>query len=143
MPWGGGSVSESPNKTSAAVDASPDSTTLTTAYASGWVSDWISGPAARTARLLMTFGTADATTFEVKLEVEDGSGTDGFTTLRASGGVAVIDEIQLAPAASSSTERYAIQVQIPEVRRFRLRAKKTGGSSTATLTLEYLLDLEA
>lgn len=136
--WGGG-ITTPINKTDTAVDASPDTKTLTTSYANGWVSDWISAPLAQYARLLLTLVNDDATSIELKLEVEDSSGTDGFTTLRVTAGVAEVDEISWEPTADE-TERVAIQVFVPECRRFRVRAKKTGGTGDVTLTLKYLLD---
>lgn len=126
-------------KTLAAVDASPGTKTLTSAYASGWESSWVKAGAAELVRLLCTFTTADATTFQLRLLMEDDSGTDGFITMRLAGGTATIDEISLTPAGASATERYALQVHVPECRHFKVQAKKTGGSGDPTLTLEYVV----
>lgn len=140
----GGGVVTPINKTETAIDVSPAITDLTDAYADGWVSDWISAPLAQYVRLLMTFITEDADSFELRLEVEDGSGTTGYTTLRISSGTATIDEIQITPAAASATETYAVQVFVPDCRRFRVRAKETGAGSTApTLAIKYVLDSAA
>lgn len=140
----GGGVVTPINKTETAIDVSPEDASLTDAYADGWVSGWISAPLAQYVRLLLTLTTSDADSFELRLEVEDSSGTDGFTTLRISSGTASIDEVQITPAAASATERYAVQVFVPDCRRFRVRAKETGAGSTApTLTLEYVLDSAA
>lgn len=126
-------------KTSAALDASPATKTLTDAYASGWASSWISAGGSDLVRLLLTFTTADATTFQLRLLVEDESGTDGFITMRIASGTASVDEVTITPAGASATERYALQVHVPECRRFKVQAKKTGGSGAPTLTMEYVV----
>ena len=140
MSWGGGGVQTPINKSALAASVSPVSTTLTSAYSAGWVTSWVTAAQAQYARLFLILGTGDATTIQLKVEVEDGTGTDGHTAMRVSDGAAEIDEVQITPAAASATERYALQVFVPECRRFRVRAKKTGGVGTVTLALEYLLD---
>jgi len=140
MSWGGGGVQTPINKSALATSVSPASTTLTSAYSAGWVTSWVTAAQAQYARLFLILGTGDATTIQLRVEVEDGTDTDGHTAMRVSDGAAEIDEVQITPAAASATERYALQVFVPECRRFRVRAKKTGGAGTVTLALEYLLD---
>jgi len=121
---------KSPN----ALDVSPSTTTVTTAYASGWVTSWIDPGLAWFARMLLFVTKADATTIELLLEVEDVDGTDGYETWRISSGAASKDEVTLTAADLGTTHRIALQVDVSDVRRLRLRAKKTGGSGTVTLT---------
>lgn len=125
-------------KSTLATSISPGTTTLTTAYASGWVSAWAEAGNALYARLLLTYTTGDSTSLQVKLEVEEDGGTTGYTTLRVSEGTASTDEVSVTASGASATDTVSLQIMIPECRRFRVRAKKTGGAGTATLAAKVL-----
>lgn len=127
-------------KTANAVDLSPTSLTLTAAYG-GWISDIFDCSKFDVLKVYLEFsGGLDATTVELKSQVEDRLGVDFFTEFQVQPGVApqavTLDEIQVTVAdLAAESSRICIHFSCKTFRRVRFQAKRTGGTAGA-LTLE-------
>ena len=110
-------------------------TAVPTSYGT-WDSGWIDVGLADDLRLLCTFVKSDATSLQLKLEVEDSSGTTGFETFKVSSGTASVDEVSITASALDATHYFALGVSTVDVRRVKVHAKTTGGGDTATLALD-------
>jgi hypothetical protein len=113
---------------------------LTDAYASGWESSWHDVGNATEATFLLTLVKDGATTVELVVDVEQLAGTTGYTRLRVgSDGAAAVDQAQLTCSALGATETLSLPIDVRDVRRVRLRAKRTGGDSGTTLAASVLV----
>lgn len=116
-----------------------EATALTDVYASGWVSEWLDVGLASHARLLLTLVKGTATTVELKLEAEQENGTNGYEEFKVADGAASLDEIAITCADLGTTHRIALPIEVVDVRRIRLRAKRTDGTSSTTLAAAVLV----
>ena len=122
-----------------ALGVSPVVLTVTAAYAGGWVSNWINVEQINRISLLCTFVPVDATTFELRFEVDDFDELNGYEGWRfASDGTAEVNEVVVTAANLPSTGRISLPFLAGGSARARLLAKKTGGVGSPTLSMSVL-----
>lgn len=103
--------------------------TLTTTYAV--VGDWIDLETFEDVRFLLEFTPSDATSIEVRMEVDGKGGTTGYAKYDPDG---TSQDTSITPADLATTSnRFEMRRNAKAVGRGRLLAKKTGGAGTATV----------
>lgn len=114
---------------------------LTTAY-SGWQTGWLDVGQANQVRLLCTLVKDDADSVEFMLEASDSS-ESGYPLHKITSGTATLDEVTQATTDLSATDTFALAIDVSDIPFLRVSAKKTGGSGTVSLALNYLVGVSA
>lgn len=132
----------------ASVDVTPSVSTVTTSFASGWLSEWAEPGKGKNVRLNFEISKADATSIEIRLEFDDDRDSGGYEVWSYSpDAVANTDSLPLyakrwvitaseLPTDGRVTFRYHGRL----ARRLRLKAKKSGGSGTVTMSASVVVD---
>lgn len=130
-----------PRKMSTA-DTVKSSTALTTAY-TGFTTDWVPCERFRSGTVYLTWTVADATTMEVQIDISSDDGTTAFPlhdlpTPSAGATTGDILTMTFTAADYTTTAYIPVHLDLSNVTRFRVRAKKTGGSGTVNLVAKFI-----
>jgi hypothetical protein len=113
-----------------------ESAALTAAY-TGWVAEPLYCLGMAEVELLLDVTKGDATSIEIKTDVESREGTSYYPRWAPSDGTAALDVISIPLASLSATDRVAIRVDVRSAAKLRVSAKRTGGA-TASLAIKAI-----
>jgi hypothetical protein len=88
--------------------------------------------------LLLDIVKSDATSLQLKVDVDQQDGSAYYPRWAPTSGVAALDEVSITLAGLSATDKLALRVDVRSAAKIRVGAKTTGGGGTLTLACKAI-----